>query len=784
MLSSLKKIISLWCIMTLLITGVFAVSLPGRANAAGAAAPDWVKDLITYELNPRGFTSPNGSGDGNGSGTFNSLKDKMPYLQELGINGIWLAGFSKSTDHFYNLWSVYACYRPDELDPVLGTSTDFQNMIDEAHSRGIRVFLDVISHGVLNESTLITEHPTWFSGGSWNMTDYNYNNSEFCDWWVDTWTNYVDDYGIDGFRIDLTMVKADVWDRITTNCANIGKPIVVFPELERYHFKQHDYDSFSTNVASSYGGCAEKYYGLEISCHDEGYMSAAGNYYRVKGSRVYFGYSGIFTPNVPVFFSGEEWNADQVSLPNLEKDLYGGGGPGGWLYGSWLQWDQLNESDHAAMLDDAKKIISIKKNNSDVLSSDRFSSNICEIPCSPSPSYKPYARYLGREKAIVVVANSSTTSNATYTLNIPLETMMLDCAGRYKVTDLWADTVTYVTEEQLASYQVTVTRDKVPGGGLKVLKIEPETSMGTIVDDRNPGITYSTGWTQYNDQAGHYKNTITATNESGKYFEYTFNGNYVTWYTQLNSDSGQVDIYIDGVLDKTLNLREGSGRKYHVPIYTRSGLAAGNHTIKVTTKDTSWVINDGIAYGSSSGGGSLEGSSEASSGNTSLSSEGTVDWAHYGYGGASGYNHKSGVTSQISNKFKVGYNSASQGSYSPTFSWTGGTPTATVSNTNTGVYVGGLGCGFKLFVPASTTERTLKLYVSAYKSIGKFEFSLSDGSAAPYVDYIVSTSGTTDRVYTITFRASGSNQMLIVKTMEVTSNDWFASTSIRAAILY
>ena len=49
--------------------------------------PEWTKDLVIYEVAIKGFTSPAGPE----SGTFKSLMDKMEYLDELGINAIWLS---------------------------------------------------------------------------------------------------------------------------------------------------------------------------------------------------------------------------------------------------------------------------------------------------------------------------------------------------------------------------------------------------------------------------------------------------------------------------------------------------------------------------------------------------------------------------------------------------------------------------------------------------------------------------------------------------------------------
>src|ERR1019366_3091346 len=89
-------------------------------------SPAWAPDLIIYEIATKGFTSPRGPE----TGTFNSLKAKLPYLQELGITGIWLTGHSLAdSHHFYNIWTQYANIEPDKIDPSLGTPEEFKALI-------------------------------------------------------------------------------------------------------------------------------------------------------------------------------------------------------------------------------------------------------------------------------------------------------------------------------------------------------------------------------------------------------------------------------------------------------------------------------------------------------------------------------------------------------------------------------------------------------------------------------------------------------------------------------
>jgi glycosidase len=204
-------------------------------------SPAWTKDLVIYEISTKNFTSPNGPE----SGTFNSLKEKVSYLHDLGVNGIWLTGnFWANGSHFYNIWTQYACIRPDSLDATLGTSEDFKAMIDEFHKYDIKVFLDAITHGVMNDSPLIKEHPEWFKGASWGMIDYDWfgNHSDLDEWWVKTHSDYVTKYGVDGFRLDLWMYRPELWNKIKENAVAVGHPIVVFQEAWDYN------DSYSNGV--------------------------------------------------------------------------------------------------------------------------------------------------------------------------------------------------------------------------------------------------------------------------------------------------------------------------------------------------------------------------------------------------------------------------------------------------------------------------------------------------------------------------------------------------------
>jgi hypothetical protein len=148
-----------------------------------------------------------------------------------------------------------------------------------------------------------------------------------------------------------------------------------------------------------------------------------------------------------------------------------------------------------------------------------------------------------------------------------------------------------------------------------------------------------------------------------------------------------------------------------------------------------------------------------------LTQGGTLDWAHWGLNTATDYDHKAAVTPQIGNFSVVGSGTVSRYiNNSVGFTWTDGTPTATVTNSTTGVYIVGQNNGFRLTLPADATTRTVKVYVGAWHTQGRMVAHLSDNSAADYVDtsLVNTVSPTSLGVYTLTYHAASAGQTLTI----------------------
>src|SRR3954462_3105964 len=113
------------------------------------SAPDpiWYKDAIIYQMHVKAFHDANGDGIGD----FAGLIEKLDYIQELGVNTIWLLPFypSPQRDDGYDI----ADYR--DVHPDYGTLDDFRRFVQEAHRRGLRVITEL----VINHTS--DQHP-WF----------------------------------------------------------------------------------------------------------------------------------------------------------------------------------------------------------------------------------------------------------------------------------------------------------------------------------------------------------------------------------------------------------------------------------------------------------------------------------------------------------------------------------------------------------------------------------------------------------------------------------------------
>lgn len=103
----------------------------------------WWRSAVFYQIYPRSFSDLNGDGVGDLVGVI----DKLGYLELLGVDAIWLSPImcSPMADHGYDVSD------PRDIDPLFGTLADFDDLVAEAHERGIRVTMDLVPNHTSNE---------------------------------------------------------------------------------------------------------------------------------------------------------------------------------------------------------------------------------------------------------------------------------------------------------------------------------------------------------------------------------------------------------------------------------------------------------------------------------------------------------------------------------------------------------------------------------------------------------------------------------------------------------
>jgi maltose alpha-D-glucosyltransferase / alpha-amylase len=224
----------------------------------------WYKDAIIYQVHVRTFFDSNGDGIGD----FQGLEQKLGYLQELGINAIWLMPFFPSPlrDDGYDIAdynTVHSSY---------GTLEDFRKVLESAHNRGIRIIIELVSnhtsdqHPWFQESRSSRNNPRrdWYV---WSDTDERYKGTRiiFIDTEKSNWAwdpiskayywhrffshqpdlNYDNpdvreemwkvmsfwlEMGVDGFRLDAVPY---LLEREGTNCENLPETHEVLKDFRR-----------------------------------------------------------------------------------------------------------------------------------------------------------------------------------------------------------------------------------------------------------------------------------------------------------------------------------------------------------------------------------------------------------------------------------------------------------------------------------------------------------------------------------------------------------------------
>ncbi len=230
---------------------------------------EWWRDSVTYQIYIRSFAD----GNGDGKGDIPGIISKLPYLQKLGIDAIWITPWypSPQKDHGYDV-SDYM-----QIEPDYGTLADAKELITQTHNLGMRILVDIVPNHCSDQHIWFQEAlkavpgsaardrfifrdgkgdngelppNNWqavFGGSAWEritesdgrlgqwylhlfaaeQPDFNWQNKEVKSYFEKVLRFWLD-LGVDGFRIDVAhgMIKAEGLPDVPTDPKLLdGKPM-------------------------------------------------------------------------------------------------------------------------------------------------------------------------------------------------------------------------------------------------------------------------------------------------------------------------------------------------------------------------------------------------------------------------------------------------------------------------------------------------------------------------------------------------------------------------------
>jgi maltose alpha-D-glucosyltransferase/alpha-amylase len=261
------------------------------------AEPLWFKTAVFYEIHLRGFYD----GDGDGSGDFRGLTEKLDYLQWLEIDCIWLLPMYRSPlrDGGYDI-SDFLTVHED-----YGAEEDVRRFIEESHQRGMRVIADLvmnhtsIDHPWFQEARSSPESPkrNWYvwsdtteryqdariifvdtetSNWTWDdqagayywhrffshQPDLNYDEPAVQDAMLDVLRSWLE-LGLDGFRLDAVPY---LFESDGTNCENLPETHAYLKRVRREVDERYP-DRVLLAEANQWPADVVDYFGRGDECH-------------------------------------------------------------------------------------------------------------------------------------------------------------------------------------------------------------------------------------------------------------------------------------------------------------------------------------------------------------------------------------------------------------------------------------------------------------------------------------------------------------------------------------
>lgn len=306
-------------------------------------AVQWAKSAVLYEANIRQYTP---------EGTFNAFAKHLPRLKNMGVDVLWLMPITPISiqERQGSLGSYYACSSYTKINEEFGTLQDFQSLVKQAHSLGLKIIIDWVANHTGYDHHWTKEHPEWYvkdengffveENGWKDVIDLNYDVVAMREAMILSMQYWISNCDIDGFRCDMAhLVPLDFWKTARIEC-DAKKQLFWLAECEVVDYHNvfdttyawqwmHETTNFIkgerslndvNNILHSYTGYPKDSYKLFFTAnHDEN--SWVGTEYGKYG--IFAKAFAVFTftwQGMPLIYSGQE-SPNKKRLAFFDKDV-------------------------------------------------------------------------------------------------------------------------------------------------------------------------------------------------------------------------------------------------------------------------------------------------------------------------------------------------------------------------------------------------------------------------------------------------------------------------------
>jgi len=202
-------------------------------------------EIVMYEVNLWAFSE---------QGNLDGVKAKLDYLQDLGVNVVWLMPIYEIGE-LNGIGSPYAVKNYKKINPAFGTLENLRSLVKEAHARDMAVILDWVANHTAWDNPWM-QNKNWYTqdvsgniispaGMGWNdVADLNFGSSAMRKEMIKAMKYWVLEANVDGFRCDYAEgVPNEFWKQAIDTLRNIpDRNIIMFAEAANKNLLESGFD--------------------------------------------------------------------------------------------------------------------------------------------------------------------------------------------------------------------------------------------------------------------------------------------------------------------------------------------------------------------------------------------------------------------------------------------------------------------------------------------------------------------------------------------------------------